>query len=300
MVNADKTHGLDLPASMLDQAASLLAGKRIVVLTGAGVSTDSGIPDYRGEGAPVRSPMTFQTFLADQHARQRYWAGSHLGWRRFSAAAPNIGHRALAALELAGVVNGVITQNVDGLHLRAGSRRVVDIHGTMDRVRCLHCGQIFARVDVASRLATANPWLDAPNGVRLNPDGDVDVVDAAGMIIPACSVCDGMLKPDVVFFGEFVPREKFAEAAALVRQAEAMIVAGSSLVVNSGIRLLDQAVRGRIPVLIVNRGVTKGDARASLKIDAGASEVLAALAERLIETTVRKGVDDRALPGAAR
>ncbi len=268
-------------AALVDQAEALLAGKRVVVLTGAGVSTDSGIPDYRGEGAPVRSPMTFQKFVDDERARQRYWAGSHLGWRHFSAAEPNDGHRALAELELAGVVNGIVTQNVDGLHLRAGSRRVVDIHGSMDRVRCLHCGQTFARVDIAERMAAANPWLDAPEGVKLNPDGDVDVDAVDEMVVPACSVCGGTLKPEVVFFGEFVPTEKFAEAAALVRGADAMVIAGSSLVVNSGIRLLDQAAKRRMPVVIVNRGVTKGDPRASLKIDAGTTEVLVTLAERL-------------------
>jgi NAD-dependent SIR2 family protein deacetylase len=268
-------------APLIDRAEALLSGHRIVVLTGAGISTDSGIPDYRGEGAPVRNPMTFQTFLDDERARQRYWAGSHLGWRHFSAAEPNDGHRALARLEVDGVVNGIVTQNVDGLHLRAGSRRVVDIHGSMDRVRCLHCGQQFARVDIAARMAAANPWLDAPDGVKLNPDGDVDVDAVDDMIVPACSVCGGTLKPDVVFFGEFVPTEKFAEAAALVRQADAMVIAGSSLVVNSGIRLLDQATKRKMPIVIVNRGVTKGDQRADLKVDAGTSEVLAALADRL-------------------
>lgn len=267
--------------ALVDQADALLRGRTIAVLTGAGLSTDSGIPDYRGEGAPVRSPMTFQTFLDDERARQRYWAGSHLGWRHFSVAEPNAGHRALADLELDGPVNGIVTQNVDGLHRRAGSRHVVDIHGSMDRVRCLHCGQIFARVDIAARMAAENPWLDAPEGVRLNPDGDVDVDAVDEMVVPVCSVCGGMLKPEVVFFGEFVPTEKFAEAAALVRQADALVIAGSSLVVNSGIRLLDQASKRRIPIVIVNRGVTKGDPRATLKIDAGASEVLVALAERL-------------------
>lgn len=267
--------------ALVDDAVELLRGRTVAVLTGAGVSTDSGIPDYRGEGAPARSPMTFQTFLDDERARKRYWAGSHLGWRRFSSAEPNAGHRALAALEIDGPVNGIITQNVDGLHLRAGSRRVVDIHGSMDRVRCLQCGQTFARIDISERLAEANPRLDAPDGVRLNPDGDVDVDAVDDITVPSCSVCGGILKPEVVFFGEFVPAEKFTEAAALVRRADALLIAGSSLVVNSGIRLLDQASKRRIPIVIVNRGDTKGDARASLKIDAGTSEVLTSLADRL-------------------
>lgn len=265
----------------VQQAVELLRGRTVAVLTGAGVSTDSGIPDYRGEGAPVRTPMTFDHFLADENGRRRYWAGSHLGWRHFSAAQPNAGHRAVAQLELAGVVNGIITQNVDGLHLRAGSRRVVDIHGSMDRVRCLHCGQTFARADIAERMARENPWLDAPEGVVLNPDGDVTVEDSERMIVPSCTVCGGILKPEVVFFGEFVPVEKFDEARALVRGADALVIAGSSLAVNSGIRLLDQATKRKMPVVIINRGVTKGDPRASLKIDAGTSEVLEALRDRL-------------------
>jgi NAD-dependent SIR2 family protein deacetylase len=277
-----QSHGLAPEvAPLVDEAVDLLAGKRLVVLTGAGVSTDSGIPDYRGEGAPVRTPMTIDRFLADPVARQRYWAGSHLGWRHFSAARPNAGHRAIADLELLRIAAGVVTQNVDGLHLRAGSRRVVDIHGSMDRVRCLHCGQIFARSDIAERLTRDNPWLEAPEGVRLNPDGDVDIDSYGAMSVPACTNCGGVLKPEVVFFGEFVPREKFAEASALVRQAEGMVIAGSSLAVNSGIRLLDQAVKRRMPVVIVNRGETKGDARATLKIEAGTSEVLTALRDRL-------------------
>jgi len=268
-------------APLVDEAVDLLAGRRLVVLTGAGVSTDSGIPDYRGAGAPVRTPMTIDRFLADPVARQRYWAGSHLGWRHFSAAQPNAGHRAIADLELLGVADGVVTQNVDGLHLRAGSRRVVDIHGSLDRVRCLHCGQVYSRISIAERLTHDNPWLASPEDVKLNPDGDVDIDAYAGMTVPACTNCGGVLKPEVVFFGEFVPKEKFAEAASLVRRAEGMVIAGSSLAVNSGIRLLDQAVKRRLPIVIVNRGATKGDARASLKIDAGTSQVLAALRDRL-------------------
>jgi NAD-dependent SIR2 family protein deacetylase len=266
---------------VVDRAAALLAGKRIAVLTGAGVSTDSGIPDYRGQGAPVRRPMTFQTFLADPRARQRYWAGSHLGWRHFAAAGPNAGHRALAELEVGGVVNGVITQNVDGLHLQAGSRHVVEVHGSIDRVVCLSCGQFFAREDIAARMQDDNPWLAHPDDVKLNPDGDVDIDAVDEMVVPACTVCGGMLKPDVVFFGEFVPPTKFTQGAAIIRSADALVIAGSSLVVNSGIRLLEQAIKRRLPVVIVNRGETKGDLRATLKIDAGASEVLVALQERL-------------------
>lgn len=265
----------------LDAAVELLAGKKISVLTGAGVSTDSGIPDYRGEGAPVRTPMTFTQFLSDLEYRKRYWAGSHLGWKRFDGARPNRGHAALAELELAGHVTGVITQNVDGLHMRAGSQRVVDLHGTMDRVKCLTCGQSYARTDIAGRIAAANPWLDEPDSVELNPDGDVQVGSVEDFVIPECSVCGGVLKPDIVFFGEFIPVAKFAEASALVHQADALLIAGSSLVVNSGIRLLDQATRRKLPVVVINRGMTKGDSRAAVKIEAGTSESLEYLLERL-------------------
>jgi NAD-dependent SIR2 family protein deacetylase len=265
----------------LEAAVEALRGRRVAVLTGAGVSTDSGIPDYRGEGAPPRNPMTFQQFLSSEGYRKRYWAGSHLGWKSFRAAGPNEGHRALARLEAAGVTNGVITQNVDNLHVRAGSRRVVDLHGTVDRVVCLTCGQAFARDMVAARLAAENPWIDEPDQVRLAPDGDVEVHDIDAFVVPTCTVCGGLLKPDVVFFGEFVPTERFAEARSMVVGAEALLVAGSSLVVNSGIRLLDQATRRKLPVVVLNRGVTKGDSRATVKLDAGTSETLAALAEHL-------------------
>ena len=281
MVTLDAAAPLLSPRSALDDAVDVLSGRTVAVLTGAGMSTDSGIPDYRGAGALPRNPMTFQQFLSDADYRTRYWAGSHLGWRRFDGAQPNAGHRALAALELAGTVNGVMTQNVDGLHLRAGSERVVDLHGTMDRVRCLDCGQTFARVDVAGRIADANPWLDEPDAVELQPDGDVEVTHIDRFVVPVCTVCGGTLKPDIVFFGEFIPVGKFAEATALMQSADALLIAGSSLVVNSGIRILDQAAKRKLPIVIVNRGVTRGDLRATVKVDGGTSEHLSALADRL-------------------
>src|SRR5690606_35472204 len=246
---AGETDGTLTPA--LDAAERLLDGRRIAVLTGAGVSTDSGIPDYRGEGAPRRSPMQFATFLADERDRKRYWAGSHLGWEHFSSVTPNAGHRAITELESRGIVTGVITQNVDGLHARAGYRRVVELHGAMRRVTCLVCGQSFARVDIADRMARENSWLGYPDAVQTGPDGDVDIESVDRMVLPRCTVCGGTLKPDVVFFGEFVPPPVFAAARALVVGAEALLIAGSSLVVNSGIRLLDQATRRRMPVVIV-------------------------------------------------
>ncbi len=268
-------------AQAIAEALGALAGRRLAILTGAGVSTDSGIPDYRGRGAPVRTPMTVEQFLANEDARRRYWVGSHLGWRAFAAAEPNPGHLALAQLERRGVASGVITQNVDGLHVRAGSRRVVELHGTMRRVFCTHCGQVFDRRDLAQRVEVDNPWIQLPENVPLGPDGDVLPESTTGFRVPACTVCDGMLKPDVVFFGEFIPAEKFREAEQLVRTSDALVIAGSSLVVNSGIRLLERARRRRLPIVIVNRGQTRADARATVKVDAGTSDVLQAFAEAL-------------------
>jgi NAD-dependent SIR2 family protein deacetylase len=268
-------------SAAIADAVTALSGRRLAILTGAGVSTDSGIPDYRGAGSPVRTPMTVEQFLANDDARRRYWVGSHLGWRAFAAAAPNAGHRALAELETRGVASGVITQNVDGLHVRAGSRRVVELHGTMRRVFCTHCGQVFDRRDLAQRVERDNPWIQVPDNVKLGPDGDVLPESTSGFRIPACTVCGGMLKPDVVFFGEFIPAEKFREAEQLVRGSDALVIAGSSLVVNSGIRLLERARRRRLPIVIINRGITRADARATVKIDAGTSDVLPALASAL-------------------
>jgi len=268
-------------AAAVDDAVTALAGRRIAVLTGAGVSTDSGIPDYRGKGAPVSTPMTAQQFLSSDAARRRYWIGSHLGWRTFAASEPNGGHRALASLERSGAVTGVVTQNVDGLHVRAGSRRVVELHGTMRRVFCTHCGQVFDRRDLAARVEADNPWITVPENVALGPDGDVLPASSEGFIVPDCSVCAGMLKPDVVFFGEFVPLEKFREAEQLLRTSDALLVVGSSLVVNSGVRLVERARRRRLPVVIINRGPTRADGTATVKIDAGTTEVLGALADAL-------------------
>lgn len=274
-------------SAAIGAAVEALDGRRVAILTGAGLSTDSGIPDYRGKGAPVRTPMTVEQFLQSEDARRRYWVGSHLGWQAFAAASPNPGHVALATMEARGIASGVITQNVDGLHVRAGSRRVVELHGTMRRVFCTHCGQVFDRRDLAARVERDNPWLTVPDAVPLGPDGDVVPSATEGFVLPDCTVCSGMLKPDVVFFGEFVPAEKFREAEQLVRSADALLIAGSSLVVNSGIRLLERARRRRLPVVIVNRGQTRGDARATVKIDAGTSPVLRFLADNLPDPSPR-------------
>lgn len=225
--------------------------------------------------------MTWRMFRDDIASRRRYWVGSHLGWQAFSAAKPNTGHRAVASLERAGVATGVVTQNVDGLHLRAGSRRVVELHGTMRRVLCTHCGQVFDRRDIGARIEADNPWITLPENVPLGPDGDVLPESSDGFVVPDCSVCGGMLKPEVVFFGEYIPAERFREAEQLVASAEGLLIAGSSLVVNSGLRLVERARRRRLPIVIVNRGETKADRRATVKIDAGTSEALEGLAAAL-------------------
>ncbi|MFC5432423.1 Sir2 family NAD-dependent protein deacetylase [Microbacterium suwonense] len=266
----------------LERAAALLDGRRVAVLTGAGISTDSGIPAYRGVGAQTRAnPMTIQTYLADEAARRRYWLGGHLGWRAFTSPAPNDGHLALARLERAGSVHGIVTQNVDGLHLRAGSTRVVEIHGTMHRVLCLHCGQVFDRRAVAERLEELNPWVRSPESIKLNPDGDVTPASIEGFVIPVCTLCGGMLKPEVVFFGEFVPAARFRAAESVVNAADALLVAGTSLAVNSGIRIIERARRGGIPLVIVNHEPTRADAWADTVIAGGTSPVLSGLADLL-------------------
>ena len=269
-------------AAEIARLGDLLRGRRTTVLTGAGISTASGIPAYRGAGAPARAnPMTVQRFLGDEAARRRYWVGGHLGWRAFSSAAPNAGHRALAEMERQGTVAGIITQNVDGLHLRAGSTRVIEVHGTMRRVGCLNCGQVFDRGSVASQIEQRNPWVTRPENIELNPDGDVSPASSDDFIIPTCTVCDGMLKPDVVFFGEYVPRERFRSAESLLRSGDALIVAGSSLVVNSGVRLVERARRRGIPLAIINHEPTRADRWADMTLAADTSMVLPALQELL-------------------
>ena len=266
----------------IEKAADLLRGRKVALLTGAGISTDSGIPAYRGEGARTRSdPMTIQKYLGDEAARRRYWVGGHLGWRAFAQAEPNAGHIALAEMEAGGVVSGVITQNVDGLHLRAGSSHVIEVHGTMRRVLCLHCGQVFDRRDIARQIEERNPWITVPENVLLAPDGDVLPESTDGFVVPVCTVCEGMLKPDVVFFGEYVPQDRFKAAESLLRASSALIVAGSSLVVNSGVRLVERARRRGIPLIIVNHEPTRADTWADLTLASGTSVVLPAIQELL-------------------
>ena len=270
-------------AGPIERAVEVLAARPLVALTGAGLSTDSGIPDYRGPGAPRRTPMTYQELLSGPAAQRRYWARSHVGWTRMARAEPNTGHRALAELEWAGRLDGLITQNVDGLHSAAGSRAVIDLHGRIDTVVCVGCHRRTPRTELQARLSALNPgFVDAAGpAIEAAPDGDAELQATGGFRLAGCTGCGGLLKPDVVFFGENVPRERVDRAYALVDAtaagAGALLVAGSSLTVMSGLRFVRHAHRLGMPVVIVNRGVTRGDELATLRVDAGCSEFLTAL-----------------------
>lgn len=276
----------DAAAEALARAAAVLAGRRVAVLTGAGISTDSGIPDYRGPDSPPRRPMTYQQFVGDPAFRRTYWARNHVGWRHVHRTRPNPGHEALARLEARGVVVGVVTQNVDRLHQAAGSRRVVDLHGTYAEVVCLSCGRRVTRDALAIRLEELNPGFAEAVGevadVEIAPDADAVVEATEGFRVADCTWCGGILKPDITYFGEQVPRERVAAAFALVDDADALLVAGSSLTVLSGRRYVTHAARAGRPVVVVNRGETRGDPLATVKLDAGTTPTLLAL-ERLLQ-----------------
>jgi NAD-dependent SIR2 family protein deacetylase len=265
--------------------ANLLRDRSWVALTGAGISTDSGIPDYRGPTSIRATPMQYGEFVGSVDAQQRYWARSYLGWRRIGHAKPNAGHRALADLETAGLA-GVITQNVDGLHAAAGSRRLITLHGDIATVICLECGDRSARTDLQHRLADANPQLDEPpvlEHAELRPDGDAVARDWQQFRLVGCLQCGGRLKPDVVFFGESVPKARVEAAYALVEGADVLVVLGSSLTVMSGLRFVRHQARQQQPVVIINRGPTRGDNLATVKIDHGCSETLTELRTTFFE-----------------
>ncbi|EID77297.1 NAD-dependent deacetylase [Rhodococcus opacus M213] len=266
---------------MFARLIDVLGGRRLCVITGAGISTDSGIPDYRGPESPPRNPMTYQQFTGDPDFRRHYWARNHLGWRHMDAARPNTGHRALAGLERAGVARAVITQNVDLLHTKAGSRRVIDLHGTYAQVRCLACDALISRATLADRLERANPGfaetVAAAQGVEIAPDADAVITSTEHFRMVDCEACGGLLKPDIVYFGESVPKPRVAAAYDVVDEAEALLVAGSSLTVMSGLRFVRHAAKRGIPIVIVNRGTTRGDEFATLTLHAGCSEALTAL-----------------------
>jgi NAD-dependent deacetylase sirtuin 4 len=280
--------GAEDPAGSIEALVALLGQSRWVALTGAGCSTESGIPDYRGPGrkGPPAKPILHDAFLRRAEVRQRYWARATLGWARFHGAAPNPAHRALAALEISGQLIGVITQNVDRLHHRAGSQRVIELHGALEDVRCLGCSGGHARADVHDQLVGANrEWLQR----RLEelavaaPDGDAqlepaDVIDF--QVLP-CPACGGVLKPNVVFFGGTVPEPTVTDAWALLDAADALVVIGSSLEVYSGYRFVKGAAARGQPVVIINQGPTRGDALATFRIEARAGVILPQLAARL-------------------
>jgi NAD+-dependent protein deacetylase sirtuin 4 len=257
---------------------------RVFVLTGAGCSTESGIPDYRGPQTrhKPRNPIQHREFLQRPEVRARYWARSLLGWPRFTTARPNDAHRALAALEEAGVVPGLITQNVDGLHHAAGSQRVLELHGALSRVKCLACGAPEPRASVQARMLGLNPDF-AHAGVELRPDGDAELPLEAveGFRVPACTRCGGTLKPDVVFFGDNVAPALVQDAFALLEEGDALLVVGSSLTVYSGYRFVVRASERHIPIGILNLGDSRGDALADVRVEGSAGAVLPALARAL-------------------
>jgi NAD-dependent SIR2 family protein deacetylase len=282
-----------------EMMVEIFGAGNVAVLSGAGLSTESGIPDYRGPSGQARrvgQPMTYQAFTGSAEARQRYWARSHLGWRHITGATPNPGHRAVATLERAGLVGGIITQNVDGLHQVAGASSVTELHGSLHRVVCLSCWERSPREELDARLRAANPgWVrsfPAAGGAggagasgsvepAVNPDGDVALEETSGFVVVDCTSCGGVLKPDVVFFGENVPRPRVASCFEVVSASSALVVLGSSLTVMSGLRYVRHAASVGIPVVIVNQGATRGDSLAVATIDAPLGASLTAVAREL-------------------
>ena len=287
---ATNASGLEaVPDDLLAPLLPLLTGRRIVALTGAGCSTESGIPDYRGGGRTgPRNPIQHDAFLRRHDVRRRYWARATVGWARFRIAEPNAAHRALAALEADGLLAGVITQNVDRLHHHAGSRRVVELHGALAEVICLRCGHGEPRDDLQGRLLQANPRLAGncrrrPAGWRFRSPADL----VAGFNVVGCGPCGGELKPDVVFFGGNVPEATLAAAWELFDRGEALLVVGSSLTVLSGFRFVRRARELGLPIAVVNIGPTRADDLVQAKISASAADVLPQLAEHLRRFSAR-------------
>ncbi|MEE9096285.1 Sir2 family NAD-dependent protein deacetylase [Pseudarthrobacter phenanthrenivorans] len=285
-VDPEPLSGADL--EVLARIRDLLAGAPFALLTGAGLSTDSGIPDYRGPDSPPRSPMTYQEFVRDPANRQRYWARNHIGWSHMRHADPNRGHFSAAELERRGYLTGLITQNVDRLHQDAGSSNVVDLHGRYDQVICLDCGRTYSRRLLAGVFEELNPgFLEqaaATGLVEMAPDADATVEDQTlirSFVVAVCPACGGTLKPDFVYFGENVPKDRVERSYAVVDEAAALVVAGSSLTVMSGLRFVRHAAKENKPVVIINRGATRGDEKATIKLEAGVSQALGYLAVEL-------------------
>jgi NAD+-dependent protein deacetylase sirtuin 4 len=266
----------------LDRLVDLLADRRTFVLVGAGCSTESGIPDYRGPETRhrARNPVQYRAFVGDDHARRRYWARAYVGWPRMRGAAPNPAHHALAELERLGLVTGVVTQNVDGLHHVAGSRAVVELHGALRRVVCLGCGALTDREHLQARIERDNPWIVGASAESA-PDGDAELQLVDAFVVPVCDACGGALKPDVVFFGENVPRARVDAAWGMLAEAERVLVVGSSLTVFSGYRFVKRAWDCQIPIGIVNVGESRGDALAAVRVDARVGQLLPRVVERL-------------------
>jgi NAD-dependent SIR2 family protein deacetylase len=278
-----------MTATLHPDLRELVCGGGVVVLSGAGLSTESGIPDYRGPSGAQRrhAPMTYQSFVGSAAARRRYWARSYLGWRQIADARPNAGHRAVADLQAAGLVTAIITQNVDGLHQAAGARDVIELHGGLDLVVCLTCGIRDTRVRTDERLRAVNATFTA-RVETINPDGDAELSDTdLDEFVPVgCGYCSSeLLKPDVVFFGESVPRPRVDACYAQVEAARALLVLGSSLTVMSGLRFVRRAAALGIPVASVNQGATRGDVRATVKVEAPLGEALSALAAAYAPTS---------------
>ncbi|GAA4693393.1 MULTISPECIES: Sir2 family NAD-dependent protein deacetylase [Kocuria] len=278
-------HALDAAAG-LPAAVSALSGRRLAVLTGAGVSTDSGIPDYRGPGAKPRTPMTYQQFMGSERMRRHYWARNQFGWHFVAQAKPSEAHAALAELEHRGSLCGIITQNIDRLHQKAGCIDVLDLHGTHQRVICTRCRSTIPRAVLSDRLDALNPGfyddVATRHDIEYAPDADATIEHTEHFNILDCPVCGGILKPDVVFFGENAPAERVRYAKLVVDRAEALLVVGTSLTVNSGKRYVRRAVSNGIPVVIVNHGVTGSDHLATVKVDAFVGGFLRSLTNELL------------------
>ncbi|HEX7350426.1 Sir2 family NAD-dependent protein deacetylase [Brachybacterium sp.] len=275
----------------IDAALGMLRGRPVAVLTGAGMSTGSGLPDYRGRDAVPRSPMTYQEFIGHDLARRRYWARSTVGWEQFRSARPGPAHRLLAALDPAAFpVTAVITQNVDGLHAAAGSAPVIDLHGRLDRVRCQQCEAVSSRAALHQRMLMMNPALAArlpelAAEAAQAPDGDAEVDRTSSFRYPPCPLCGGILKPDVVFFGESARREVVAAAFAALEAAHALLVLGSSITVQSGLRFVRAAGRREMPVVILNDGPTRADPDATVRLHGRLEDVLSSWADAVGATT---------------
>ena len=282
---AEAAAGPAAPATPgLDAILELVSGGGVLVLTGAGISTESGIPDYRGPDGERRvTPMQYAEFIGSSEARQRYWARSYVGWQRFNRARPNTGHHAVADLQRRGLADHVITQNVDGLHQAAGATGVTELHGALAHVVCLTCGDHTSRWDLDDRMREANPDYTVTSD-EIRPDGDIvlNELDVTAFRVPVCLVCGrDTLKPDVVFFGESVPKPLVEKCFRLTEQARALLVLGSSLKVMSGYRFVRRAAAHGIPVAIITHGPTRGDAEATVRLDAPLGAALSELVTRL-------------------